>query len=398
VRGRDRAASGRRRARGAGRPSLGPVREPVALIAPAESLATRDRLADAAYIAGGAVAEAAEGRPPQGSVVTLTGLDLPGSLLVLAGDDAGAPATFARTGREPATRPALQRHRLAGDPDRAFALLRSGRRREAGAALGGAGARRRAVSGVDAGPGSVEARAALAALPTAPDGSPERQAALAPIVGGLLGRGAARPSRNGVPMPLGCARASRSDDQDPAAQVRALEAAGCRKVLREAASGGRWDRPEPHRFLDQPREGDAVAVWRLDRLSRSLKDTLAILGRIEAAGAGFRSIAEAVDTTGPAGRMMTQMLGASAEFGRAMTRERARAGLAAARAQGRKGGRRPKPTPPRRAEALETLEAGRKSAAEVARPFGVHPAAVGRLASRARSRLAPEPRRAASGR
>src|SRR3712207_8860630 len=91
-------------------------------------------------------------------------------------------------------------------------------------------------------------------------------------------------------MLLGYARVSKSDDQDPAAQVRALEAAGCRKVLREAASGGRWDRPELHRLLDQLREGDVVVVWKLDRLSRSLKDTLAILERIEAAGAGFRSL------------------------------------------------------------------------------------------------------------
>ena len=147
-------------------------------------------------------------------------------------------------------------------------------------------------------------------------------------------------------MLFGYARVSRSDDQDPAAQVRALEAAGCRKVLKEAASGGRWDRPELHRLLDQLREGDVVVVWKLDRLSRSLKDTLAILERVEAAGAGFRSLTEAVDTTGPAGRMMMQMLGAFAEFERAMIRERTRAGLAAARAQGRTGGRRPKLTSP----------------------------------------------------
>jgi DNA invertase Pin-like site-specific DNA recombinase len=186
-------------------------------------------------------------------------------------------------------------------------------------------------------------------------------------------------------MLLGYARVSKSDDQDPAAQVRALEAAGCRKVLREAASGGRWGRPELHRLLDQLREGDVVVVWKLDRLSRSLKDTLAILERVEAAGAGFRSLTEAVDTTGPAGRMMMQMLGAFAEFERAMIRERTRAGLAAARAQGRIGGRRPKLTPPQRAEALAMLEEGRKSAAEVARLFGVHPATVSRLAARARN-------------
>src|SRR4051794_30185982 len=82
----------------------------------------------------------------------------------------------------------------------------------------------------------------------------------------------------------------------------------------DPGSGGRWDRPELHRLLDQLRPGDVVVVWKLDRLSRSLKDLLLILERIEQAEAGFRSLTEAVDTTGPAGRMMMQMLGAFAEF------------------------------------------------------------------------------------
>ena len=128
-----------------------------------------------------------------------------------------------------------------------------------------------------------------------------------------------------------------------------------------------------------------VVVWKLDRLSRSSTTRRPSSSGSKAAGAGFRSLTEAVDTTGPAGRMMTQMLGAFAEFERAMIRERTRAGLAAARAQGRTGGRRPKLTPPQRAEALAMLEEGRKSAAEVARLFGVHPATVSRLAARARN-------------
>src|SRR5438128_9815258 len=117
-------------------------------------------------------------------------------------------------------------------------------------------------------------------------------------------------------MLIGYARVS-TNDQETATQVAALKAAGCERIYREKASGGRWDRPELHRLLDQLREGDVVVVWKLDRLSRSLKDTLAILERVEAAGAGFRSLTEAVDTTGPAGRMMMQMLGAFAEFERA---------------------------------------------------------------------------------
>src|SRR5580693_9994019 len=98
---------------------------------------------------------------------------------------------------------------------------------------------------------------------------------------------------------LGYARVSRGDDQTNTLQARALRAAGCRRIFEEAASGGRWDRPELHRLLDHLREGDALVVWKLDRLSRSLKDLLHILEKIDAAGANFRSLTEAIDTSGP---------------------------------------------------------------------------------------------------
>jgi DNA invertase Pin-like site-specific DNA recombinase len=94
---------------------------------------------------------------------------------------------------------------------------------------------------------------------------------------------------------------------------------------------GRWDRPELHRALDHPREGDVLVVWKLDRLSRSLKDLLHILEKITEAKAGFRSLTEAIDTTTSAGRMMLQMLSAFVEFERNMVRERTRLGLLAAR-------------------------------------------------------------------
>ena len=184
-------------------------------------------------------------------------------------------------------------------------------------------------------------------------------------------------------MLLGYAHVSRADDQDTAPQVALLREAGCRRVVEERASGGRWDRPALHGLLGDLREGDILVVWKLDRLSRSLKDTLALLETIEAAGAGFRSLTEAIDTSGPAGRMMMQMLGAFAEFERAMVRERTRTGLDAARARGRVGGRRPKLGPEQRAEVLAMLEVGRP-AAEVARVFRVHRATVGRLAAAAR--------------
>ena len=91
-------------------------------------------------------------------------------------------------------------------------------------------------------------------------------------------------------------------------------------------------------------------MWKLDRLSRSLRDVLTIMEQIAEAKAGFRSLSEAIDTTSPAGRMMMQMLGAFAEFERAMLRERTKAGLESARRQGRIGGRRPKLRPQQQAE------------------------------------------------
>src|SRR6202049_5312457 len=142
-------------------------------------------------------------------------------------------------------------------------------------------------------------------------------------------------------MLIGYARVS-TNDQETATQVAALKAAGCERIYREKASGGRWDRPELHRLLDQIRKGDVLVVWKLDRLSRSLRDVLTIMERLAEAEAGFRSLTEAIDTTTPAGRMMMQMVGAFAEFERAMIRERTSAGLAAARAEGRIGGRRKK--------------------------------------------------------
>ena len=78
-------------------------------------------------------------------------------------------------------------------------------------------------------------------------------------------------------MLLGYARVSKSEDQETAPQIRALKQAGCKRIFEETASGGRWDRPELHRLLDQFRAGDTLVVWKLDRLSRSLKDLLVIL-------------------------------------------------------------------------------------------------------------------------
>jgi DNA invertase Pin-like site-specific DNA recombinase len=185
-------------------------------------------------------------------------------------------------------------------------------------------------------------------------------------------------------MLIGYARVSTSE-QETATQAAALKAAGCERIYREKASGGRWDRPELHRLLDQLRKGDVLVVWKLDRLSRSLRDVLTIMERLAEAKAGFRSLTEAIDTTTAAGRMMMQMVGAFAEFERAMLRERTKAGLDAARKEGRIGGRRPKLSDQQQAEIRKMITRGGKTAADAARLFKVHPATISRLLSRAPS-------------
>ena len=184
---------------------------------------------------------------------------------------------------------------------------------------------------------------------------------------------------------IGYARVSKADNQDPAAQVQALTAAGCKPkhLFVERASGGRWDRPQLHKALEHLREGDVLVVWKLDRLSRSLKDLLRILDRVREAGAGFRSLTEAIDTTTPAGRMLMQMLGSFAEYERAMIRERTRAGLSAARERGSVPGRKAKLSAAQQAEVIRQVQAGEKTAAEVARLFGVHRSSISRLLANA---------------
>ncbi len=179
-------------------------------------------------------------------------------------------------------------------------------------------------------------------------------------------------------MLIGYERVS-TGEQDTAAQSAALKAAGCEVIFSEKASGGRWDRPELHKLLRELRKGDVLLVWKLDRLSRSLRDVLTIMERVQEKKAGFRSLTETVDTTTPAGRMMMQMVSAFAEFERAMLKERTHAGLEAARKEGRIGGRPPKLKAQQRLEIVKLVTKGKKTAADAARLFGVHPATVSRL-------------------
>lgn len=182
-------------------------------------------------------------------------------------------------------------------------------------------------------------------------------------------------------MRIGYARVS-TDGQDTNAQVAALKTAGCEWIFEEKASGGRWDRPQLKRLLDQLREGDVMVVWKLDRLSRSLRDVLTLMDKLGEAAAGSQSLTGAIDTTTAAGRMMMQMVGAFAEFERAMLRERTQAGLQTARREGRIGGPRPKLSGRQHAEIGKMVESGQRTAADAFRLFEVHPATVSRLLAR----------------
>jgi DNA invertase Pin-like site-specific DNA recombinase len=182
-------------------------------------------------------------------------------------------------------------------------------------------------------------------------------------------------------MLIGYARVS-TQDQDNTAQIAALKSAGCELIFEEKASGGRWERPELHRLLGQLRKGDVLVVWKLDRLSRSLKDVLTLMEKVQQAEAGFQSLTEAIDTASPGGRMMMQMVGSFAEFERAMLRERTRNGLNAARKEGRMGGRRPKLKAHQEQEIVHLVNSGQKTAAAAARLFNVHPATISRLLAR----------------
>lgn len=141
-------------------------------------------------------------------------------------------------------------------------------------------------------------------------------------------------------MLIGYARIS-THDQTPDLQLDALKVGGCERIFVEQASGAQRERPQLLAALDYMRDGadDVLIVWRMDRLARSLGQLIQTVEDLERRGIGFRSLSEAIDTTSAGGRLVFHVFGAMAEFERGVIRERTRAGLAAARARGRVGGR-----------------------------------------------------------
>jgi DNA invertase Pin-like site-specific DNA recombinase len=145
----------------------------------------------------------------------------------------------------------------------------------------------------------------------------------------------------GTKQLIGYARVS-TLDQNPDLQLDALKAAGCTRVFTEKASGAKEDRPQLMAALDFMRPGDTLVVWKLDRLARSTKQLISVVDDLDRRGIGFRSVTEAIDTTTASGQLVFHIFSALAEFERSIIRERTNAGLKAALARGRKGGRRPK--------------------------------------------------------
>ena len=164
--------------------------------------------------------------------------------------------------------------------------------------------------------------------------------------------------------------------QDTSGQIDALNAAGCARIFVEHASGAKTERVELAKLLDQALPGDVVCVVRLDRLGRSLPHLIETVTSLDTRGIGFRSLSENFDTTTAGGRLIFHVFGALAEFERELIRERTNAGLTAARARGRVGGR-PSVMTPEKVKAAQTMHNTRDSTiAAIASVLGVSRAPI----------------------
>jgi DNA invertase Pin-like site-specific DNA recombinase len=176
-------------------------------------------------------------------------------------------------------------------------------------------------------------------------------------------------------MQVGYARVS-TQDQKPALQLDALAQAGCEKVFTEKASGAQRERSQLKTALDYIRQGDTLVVWKLDRLARSLKQLIETVEALEQRGIGFRSLTESIDTTTSGGRLVFHIFAALAEFERSIIRERTRAGLDAARARGRVGGRPPALSEKDRAMVAVLLGDPSLTVKEIAQRLDIAPSTV----------------------
>lgn len=175
---------------------------------------------------------------------------------------------------------------------------------------------------------------------------------------------------------IGYARVS-TLEQNLDGQIDALTQAGCSRIFTDHASGAKTMRPELDKAMDYLREGDTLVVWKLDRLGRSLPHLVEVIEDLDKRGIEFRSLTESIDTTTPGGRLVFHMAAAFAQFERDLIKERTRAGLAAARSQGRLGGR-PRLMTPERLKTARAMQENGSSNAAIARVLGVSRSTVSR--------------------
>ena len=171
-------------------------------------------------------------------------------------------------------------------------------------------------------------------------------------------------------MFIGYARVS-TLDQNLDLQNDALKKSGCEKIYSDTLSGANASRPGLDECLGYARRGDTVVVWKLDRLGRSLKNLIEVVRDLEARGVGFKSLQENIDTTTPGGKLVFHVFASLAEFERDLVRERTQAGLAAARARGRTGGRKPALDAKKREIARALYQNEELSISEICRTLGV---------------------------
>ncbi len=169
---------------------------------------------------------------------------------------------------------------------------------------------------------------------------------------------------------IGYARVS-TDDQNLHLQRDALEKAGCQVIYEDKASGKNTERPELEACLKALRSGDTLVVWRLDRLGRSLGDLVKLVTTLEEQEIGFESLQEKIETTSASGKLVFHVFAALAEFERNLISERTRAGLKAARARGRLGGRKPKLKQKDIREIKALLKDPNIPVSDIAKRFGV---------------------------
>jgi DNA invertase Pin-like site-specific DNA recombinase len=187
-------------------------------------------------------------------------------------------------------------------------------------------------------------------------------------------------------MLIGYARVS-TRDQNYELQLDALAGAGCTKIFEEKLSGAQRDRPELKAALDYVRPGDGLVVWKLDRLARSLKQLIETVEMLSEHEIGFCSLTENIDTTSSGGRLIFHIFGALAEFERSIIQERTTAGLTAAKARGRVGGRPPALRDSDLRVAHTLLKAGQLTVAEIAERLHVAPSTLYKHLPRPRSSI-----------